>query len=112
MTAIQNSSFNLQVKFNGEKFPDELFINFNNNNVKMLKKNTNLFNYNFINIQKDINFNLHSNDYHSDNYSIMVIPEPQLLNFNLFLSFPNYINKKNITLKAKRFFQKWRVKKK
>ncbi len=99
LTAIQNSSFNLQVKFNGEKFPDELFINFNNNNVKMLKKNTNLFNYNFINIQKDINFNLHSNDYYSDNYSIIVIPEPQLLNFNLFLSFPNYINKKNITLK-------------
>tara|TARA_A100001011_G_scaffold160125_1_gene168507 strand:- start:7455 stop:10505 length:3051 start_codon:yes stop_codon:yes gene_type:complete len=99
LTAIQNSSFNLQVKFNGEKFPDELFINFNNNNVKMLKNNTNLFNYNFINIQKDINFNLYSKNYYSNNYSIIVIPEPQLLNFNLFLSFPNYINKKNITLK-------------
>ncbi len=95
LDALQTEDYQLNVKITGNEFPDEVFINWNGIDYKLEKENAGLFHYTFTNIQKTTEFHLNAAGFVSKPYVLTVLPKPSLLQFNLQLIYPAYLNKKN-----------------
>ena len=98
MQAVQQEDFLLKVKLTGNEIPDNVFVDVDGNQYQLLKDNTVNFHYNFKNLQKDVKFQLTADGYSSKEYEINVLPKPIILNFDVALSYPAYINKKDESL--------------
>jgi len=98
MTSFQQEDFQLDVKLTGDEIPDNVYIDVNGIQYLLNKENTVLFHYTFKNLQKDIPFKLMADNYESQPYTLKVLPKPIILNFDISLQYPAYINKKNETL--------------
>ncbi|MHC1706753.1 MAG: DUF4175 family protein [Bacteroidales bacterium] len=95
LQAAQQEDFDLEVKLEGSEIPDNLMIEYNNSRFKLLKKNNILYHYPFKNLQKNIVFQILTEDYTSKEYELVVLPKPIVLNFEVELSYPNYLHKEN-----------------
>ena len=93
LTAFQHEDFTLKIKVNGEETPEELFIILDNKSFKCNKNNNIEFSYTFFNVQKNINFQLSTNEVTSKPYALNVLPKPVTISFILHLSYPDYLNK-------------------
>lgn len=99
MDVPEQEDFNLQVKLEGEVFPENLYINYNDNRFKLNKENNISFSFDFKNIQDDIVFYLEGDEFNSESYIIRALPKPVLLNFKVALDYPGYTGKRDETLK-------------
>ena len=54
------SNFNLNIRVYGKKLPDEVYINYNNKDHRMIHEGDNYFSHNFKSVEDDITFNLFS----------------------------------------------------
>jgi hypothetical protein len=95
LQAIQTQDYKLEVKITGSQIPNEVFINVNGIEYRLEKENNILFNYTFKNLQANTEFQLSAAGFNSKEYEIKVLPKPSLLQFNLQLIYPAYINKPN-----------------
>lgn len=94
-TAIQQEDFLLNIKITGNEIPENIFVEVDGNRYQLTKDNTVNFHYTFKNLQKDMKFQLYADDYYSKKYEINVFPKPTILNFDVSLSYPSYIGKKD-----------------
>ncbi len=95
LQALQTDDYELEVKITGNELPNEVFINVNGIDYKLEKENPSLFRYTFSNVQKSTDFQLSAAGFNSREYHLDVLPKPALLQFNLQLIYPAYLNKKN-----------------
>lgn len=98
LEAVQQEDYVLDVKMTGKEIPENIFIEINGNEYQLTKENTVNFHYTFKNLQKDQKFQLFADDYYSREYEISVIPRPMILNFDVSLSYPAYVGKKDESL--------------
>ncbi|MBX3162850.1 MAG: hypothetical protein KF900_00055 [Bacteroidetes bacterium] len=98
LRALQTQDFNLQVKVTGSELPNEVFISINNMEYKLEKENKNAFHFTFSNPQATTKFQLGAAGFLSKEYVLEVLPKPSLLQFNLQLVYPAYLNKASETL--------------
>jgi len=98
LQAQQFSDFELKVKVSGKEIPEEVFLQLNGNTYKMEKKDKLHFSYVLSNLQKSTSFQLHADAYVSDDYKIEVVAKPLIINYQVQLDYPSYINKKNETV--------------
>lgn len=92
--------FIIQVKITGSVLPEECRIHVDNDKFYKLKKiSHNTYKFNFKNLQKDTRFKLSANGYYSNQQIIKVYSKPELINFDISINYPDYINKKNETIK-------------
>ncbi|HNW97587.1 MAG TPA: hypothetical protein PKK00_04130 [Bacteroidales bacterium] len=98
MQAIQQEDFLLSVKITGDEIPENVFVEINGNEYQLTKDNTVNFHYNFKNLQKDQKFQLFADKYYSKEYEIVVIPKPIILNFDVTLVYPSYLDKQDESL--------------
>jgi hypothetical protein len=98
LRALQTQDFKLEVKLSGEQIPNEIFIVIKGIEYKLEKENNILFHYTFSNIQNSTEFQLAAAGFLSKEYTLNVLPKPSLLQFNLQLIYPAYLNKPNETL--------------
>lgn len=98
LQALQTQDFKLDVKITGDQIPNEVFIELNGIEYKLEKENTILFHYNFTNVQNSLTFQLGAAGFLSKEYKLEVLPKPSLLQFNLQLIYPSYLNKANETV--------------
>jgi len=82
----------------GAIIPADLYLIYENNEYKLSKNSTEKFEYTFINAQKDINFQLRSGEYYSEEYIIPIHKKPLVTNFVLHAKFPAYTGKNEISL--------------
>jgi len=99
LQALQTQDYKLEVKVNGEQLPNEVFININGIEYKLEKENNITFNYTFKNVQSNTDFQLNAAGFNSKDYTLEVLPKPSLLQFNLQLIYPAYLNKSNETVR-------------
>jgi hypothetical protein len=99
MQAIEQQDFPLQVKVTGKEIPETVFLQMNGNEYKLSKENLLNFSYLFKNLQRSIKFRLSADGYTSAEYELRVLPNPVLLNFEIKLSYPSYLGRKNETLR-------------
>lgn len=98
LKTLQTQDYKLQVKVTGSELPNEVFISINNIEYKLEKENNNSFHFTFSNPQATTKFQLAAAGFLSKEYVLEVLPKPSLLQFNLQLIYPAYLNKASETL--------------
>lgn len=99
LTAIAQEDYELQVKLTGDEIPENVFVSINGNEFKLEKQDIVNFKYLFKNVQNDIRFHLTADGFESDDYLLKTLPNPILLDFQLALNYPKYLNKSDELIK-------------
>jgi len=95
LSAVQGEDVKLELKLTGNKLPADVYVETAGNTFKLDKENLTHFHYLFTNLQQSTTFRLSANGYYSRPYQIKVNLKPSLLNFDVQLSYPAYLHKKN-----------------
>jgi len=98
LKAIQNEDFVLDVKVTGNEIPAEIYVETDNNRFLLQKQTNTQHQFTFKNVQKDTPFKLYAAGYTSATFNLVVLPKPIILNFNIQLTYPAYLNKKDETV--------------
>lgn len=98
LTAVQGDDYELRVKLVGNEIPDELYLEDGVNTFKLEKESIIQFKHTFNNIQETRKIRLTGGGYESETYTIDVKRKPALLNFDIKLEYPAYLNKKSETV--------------
>jgi hypothetical protein len=98
LEAIQQQDYVLELKLNGNEIPNEVFINVDGIDHKMEKLDNLNYTYTFKNVQKNQEFIFNAAGYNSKSYELNVLPKPMLMKFDIQLTYPAYLNKKNETV--------------
>ncbi|MEJ7691940.1 hypothetical protein [Daejeonella sp.] len=95
LSAIQGDDYTLKVKLTGNEIPAEIYLEDGANTFKLDKESIVRFNYTFKNLQKTKTIRLSGGEFSSEDYILKVKERPTLLNFDVFLEYPDYLNKTN-----------------
>ena len=95
LKATDDESFVLEVETKGRFFPDDIQIEFNNENYFLKKVQNNFFSYTFENPKTNLSFNLFSGEVRSEAYTLEIIKTPKIINSRLAITFPPYTNLKH-----------------
>ncbi len=98
LEAIQQQDYVLELKLNGNEIPNEVFILVDGVEHKMEKVDNVNYTYTFKNVQQDQDFVFTAAGFNSKSYELKVLPKPMLMKFDILLSYPAYLNKKNETV--------------
>jgi len=93
LRAIQNEDFTVNIKVIGEETPNELFIVFDKRNYRCVKQSNTEFFYTFSNLQREMKFQLQTEELTTQYYTLNVLPKPVIVSFVLELNYPAYLNK-------------------
>ncbi|MDP1746106.1 MAG: DUF4175 domain-containing protein [Bacteroidota bacterium] len=99
LTTVTQQDFELKVNLTGDEVPDNVYVEINGNEYKLEKENIVNFNYLFKNVQKNTSFHLSADGFKSKEYELVALPNPVLLNFDIALAYPKYLNKKDEIVK-------------
>ncbi len=92
MKAFRNEDFPLTVKLTGDALPQSVYLVANGTRFK-LEQTNGLYHYTFDNVQRDLDFHLEASGFNSDQYTLSLIDRPAVLNFDVKLTYPAYLNK-------------------
>ncbi|MCX7744949.1 MAG: hypothetical protein N2167_10345 [Flavobacteriales bacterium] len=95
LIAIEGDDYELDVRLSGNEIPQDIFIEFNNSQFKLLKTDEINFKYIFKNPRNDISFRLFADGYSSINYTLKVVPKPIINGLNVLLQYPSYLKMKD-----------------
>ena len=95
LQALQTQDYKLEVQMAGDQIPNEVFINIKGIEYKLEKENKINFSYTFKNVQSNTDFQLSASGFNSKEFELKVLPKPSLMQFNLQLVYPSYLNKTN-----------------
>ncbi|MGM1054699.1 MAG: hypothetical protein ACQEWG_02300 [Bacteroidota bacterium] len=96
----EGKDLKLEVKTSGKVVPETMTIHYNGEMYYLKSSEANEFEYDFRGIKEDIDFYLSSNNVRSRNYKIEVLAVPKLLDFQMHLEYPNYLQKISETVKG------------
>lgn len=99
LKVMQFSSVELKLKTEGEKLPNEVYIQMGQKKIKMDKISDNEFSYILNNIQSDTKFYFSANDFNSQEYAIQVFEKPIIVAYSTQLNYPVYTGKKSEIIK-------------
>jgi hypothetical protein len=99
LKAVENEDFPLDVKMTGKEIPQSVSILVDGNEYPLTREGTIKFNYIFRNLQKSKTFRLFADGFTSKEYTLEVLPNPIVLNFDVELHYPKYTKKKDEVLK-------------
>lgn len=98
LRAIQQEDFRLDVRIEGKEIPAEASIELDGKLFRLEKETATKFHYNFRNLQQPQEFRLTADGFYSSTYQLEAVPKPTLMNFQVRLEYPAYLNKKTETL--------------
>lgn len=99
LKTVAQHDFELKIKLTGDEIPENAYIDIDGNEFKLSKENVVNFSYLFKNVQTNIPFQLTADGYKSKEYELVALPNPVLLNFDITLNYPAYLNKKDEFIK-------------
>lgn len=98
LEAIQQQDYVLELKLTGNEIPNEVFILVDGIEHKMDKTDNLNYSYTFKNVQTNQDFVFTAAGFNSKSYELKVLPKPMLMKFDIQLTYPTYLNKKNETI--------------
>ncbi|MDQ5930047.1 MAG: hypothetical protein QG594_1830 [Bacteroidota bacterium] len=96
----QNVDFTLQLKTVGKIIPDNVTIHIGNESYFLEKISEGIFKYTFSKPTANFVFHLEANSISSNDYQLQVMAVPSILNFEMLLNFPSYLNRKSEVIKG------------
>lgn len=100
LNATENRDFRLNIKTAGEVIPENVQIQYNDRYFFLQQLAPGEFEYTFSQPQDNVEFHLVANNIKSRRYELNVIKTPILLNFEMHLDYPSYLNKESEVLKS------------
>jgi hypothetical protein len=95
LVTVEGDDYVLNVRLTGNQIPEDIFIDFNHTEFKLLKLDKFNFSYTFKNPRNDISFRLFADGYSSMNYTLKVVPKPIISGLHVQLKYPSYLNMKD-----------------
>jgi len=95
LSVVQGEDLKLDLKLQGNRLPNDVYVETGSNTFKLDKDNITRFHYLFTNLQQNTTFRLSANGFNSQPYEIKVNLRPALLHFDVDLNYPAYLHKKN-----------------
>jgi hypothetical protein len=95
LTAYYNEDFSLAIKIVGEAVPEDVYLVSDDQRMKLNSTINGEFVYGFENIQQAFDFQLEAAGFYSENYHLNVVNRPELLQFNVELEYPRYVQRQN-----------------
>jgi hypothetical protein len=93
LKTLQNEDFIINIKIEGEETPNELFMVYDKRSYRCAKQSNTEFSYTFSNLQRDITFQLQTDEVTTRYYTLNVLPKPVIVSYVMELSYPAYLNK-------------------
>ena len=93
LEAIQQEDFRVDIKITGDEIPDILSIETGGAEYAMVKESPVKFHFIIKNVQHNTTFRFVTPDFKSVDYSLVVLPKPIILDFDVSLTYPLYLNK-------------------
>lgn len=94
LIAQQGADFTLEVKTQGSVIPENAMITIGDENYYLESTRPGVFTYTFEKPVKNVEFQLSANSVTSQPYELEVVAVPTIANFEMVLSFPGYLGKK------------------
>jgi hypothetical protein len=79
----------------GDVLPAEAYIEVDGYRYRLQKDNNSTFSYQFSNVQEDTEFKLSTAEVESDDYTLAVLPKPNIASFTVSLDYPGYLGRSN-----------------
>jgi hypothetical protein len=98
LKAEQYQDYELRVKLAGEELPNEVFVHYQNQVLRLEKTDATHFTFVFKNLQQTTPFFLEALGFEDEQRLLEVLSKPVLLNYSVSLDYPNYLNKKDEVL--------------
>lgn len=98
LRAFKNEDFTVNLQLQGNTIPESVYLVFSDRKFKMETNDSRHYTYSFRKVQKDFNFIFEAAGYKSDDFEIEVVNRPSLVNFDITLNYPSYLNKPNEAL--------------
>lgn len=92
--AYFNEDLTIRVELSGSALPQELFLLKNNQRFKMQTEGENVFSYTIERLQQGFVFQLEGAGFYSNQYEVLLVNRPELIQYEAVLTFPSYLNKK------------------
>jgi hypothetical protein len=93
LSTLQNDDFTVNIKVEGEEVPNELFMVYEKRNYRCAKQSNTEFSYTFSNVQRDLTFQLQTDEVTTHPYTLKVLPKPVIVSYVMELAYPAYLNK-------------------
>lgn len=93
LDGMKNRDFALEVQIDGEVLPEEAFVMYGNRKYKMNKVDKNTYSFLFNKLNQSLDFQLSAAGFSSKIYNLNVQTPPNLLSFDIKLSYPAYLSK-------------------
>jgi hypothetical protein len=100
LNAIENKSYTLKIRTEGDVIPQNASISYNNETYYLQQTAPGSFEYTFLQPSEAIDFQLKGNKVTSKEYTLDVIKTPSLLAFEMVLDYPGYTGKADEVLKS------------
>ncbi|HET8884972.1 MAG TPA: hypothetical protein VFM70_01330 [Salinimicrobium sp.] len=98
LTVEENADFLISVEVKGNYIPEDVSINYGGQSYFLEQKNLGRFEYTFQKVDAPIQFYFSANEIESKQYQLNVVEVPKMLNFEMFLDFPAYTKKQDISV--------------
>lgn len=86
----RGENFEIQLKLEGKSMPDEVYIVYKKQKIKLVQNEKGIFTFLISNVQKTEAFNFNAAGFDSDEYKVEVLPVPGMLGAYLEVNYPAY----------------------
>ena len=95
LLAFKNEDYDIQVSIRGETIPENVYLKLGERRIKLFSSNATNFSYTLKKIAKNVQFEFEAAGFSSEKYNLKVVNRPNIKNFNVELSYPAYLNRKD-----------------
>ncbi|OAV43476.1 DUF4175 family protein [Lewinella sp. 4G2] len=95
LEVIQYGDFPITVKVEGDVLPADAYVEVDGYRYRLQKENANTFTYKFSNVQEDTKFKFLAAEEESEDYTLAILPKPNIASFTAELDYPNYLRRKD-----------------
>ena len=99
LNLVKNTDCILEVELKGKEIPAVLYVSIDGHLIKMEQKSKTVFTHTLYNLSASHQIFFTDAEFESIQYSLNVLPKPNLNSFEVKLKYPLYINKKDETIK-------------
>jgi hypothetical protein len=95
LVVLQQGDFEVQVKISGEEIPADVFIKTGDIRYKMTRDKGFNYSHRFKSVQANIKFRILAGELESEEFTLVVVPKPIILNFDLVINYPAYTGRQD-----------------
>ncbi|MBR9922948.1 MAG: DUF4175 domain-containing protein [Bacteroidetes bacterium] len=100
LEVVELEDFPITVEVDGEVLPEEVFIEVDNYQSRLVKEAPNRFTFKFNQVTRDTDFKLYATGVESRTFTLEVLKRPNMLGFEVELDYPGYTSRKDEKLES------------